>query len=152
MIIITHGNHDHDHGARPGLMYAASGSHDDIVELLLLQPGVDINSPDSSVLAGGTCSAAHYASTLGQLFIYQHLAALYVSTQHFQNDPQSHFTRRHPAPLGLLAVRKQSRSGHRNMNKMMFNMILSFDLNSVTVDIMMTHIFVIWSMSLSNQR
>ena len=93
MIIITHGNHDHDHGARPGLMYAASGSHDDIVELLLLQPGVDINSPDSSVLAGGTC-----------------LTALYASTQHFQNDPQSHFTRRHPAPLGLLAVRKQSRS------------------------------------------
>ena len=135
MIIITPGNHDHDHGARPGLMYAASGSHDDIVELLLLQPGVDINSPDSSVLAGGTCSAAHYAST-----------------QHFQNDPQSHFTRRHPPPLGLLAVRKQSRSVHRNMSKMMFNMILSFDLNSVTVDIMMTHIFVIWSMSLSNQR
>ena len=65
MIIITHGNHDHDHGARPGLMYAASGSHDDIVELLLLQPGVDINSPDSSVLAGGTCSAALYISTLG---------------------------------------------------------------------------------------
>ena len=55
-------------------------------------------------------------------------------------------------PLHWACSRSGNNRGHRNMIKMMFNMILSFDLNSVTVDIMMTHIFVIWSMSLSNQR
>ena len=30
-------------GGISGLMYATCGSHTDIVELLLLQPGIDIN-------------------------------------------------------------------------------------------------------------
>ena len=37
-----------------GLMYAASGNHPDIMELLLRQPGIDINSRDNSILVGGT--------------------------------------------------------------------------------------------------
>ena len=37
-----------------GLMYAASGKHLDIMELLLGQPDIDINSRDDSILVGGT--------------------------------------------------------------------------------------------------
>ena len=37
-----------------GLMYAAAGNHPDIMELLLRQPGIDINSRDNSILVGGT--------------------------------------------------------------------------------------------------
>lgn len=66
-----------------GLMYAASGSHDDIVELLLLQPGVDINSPDSSVLAGGTplhwaCSRSGNNRGLARLLAQPGMASLDV--------------------------------------------------------------------------
>ena len=35
-------------------MYAASGKHLDIMELLLGQPDIDINSRDDSILVGGT--------------------------------------------------------------------------------------------------
>ena len=35
-------------------MYAAAGNHPDIMELLLRQPGIDINSRDNSILVGGT--------------------------------------------------------------------------------------------------
>merc|ERR1712222_24482 len=64
-------------------MYAASGHHDDIMELLLLQPGVDINSPDSSVLAGGTplhwaCSASGNNRGLARLLAQPGMASLDV--------------------------------------------------------------------------
>ena len=36
------------------LMHSARRNHPEIMELLLCQPGVDINTPDNSVLVGGT--------------------------------------------------------------------------------------------------
>merc|ERR1711953_841918 len=50
-------------GGISGLMYATCGSHTDIVELLLLQPGIDINSPDNSGMTGGT--PLHWAVARG---------------------------------------------------------------------------------------
>ena len=35
-------------------MHSARRNHPEIMELLLCQPGVDINTPDNSVLVGGT--------------------------------------------------------------------------------------------------